>query len=429
MVDGLSIGASVASFVSLGLQVTGYLYSYYESYKHRPEELARLTRKLNAVCQNLKLLDEIVANRKWQPGDQNILQQVDSCVSSSEEIIRDLQEQIDKFNKEPKPTLSEKVRIAGRSAAYPFRKSTLAKLAEDVDAFQDILSIALQLLQVKDYAIVGNDLEDIKNILKIAQAQNVTSNLKLWLNSPNVSVEYNRATEKRYLRTGQWLVQDIAYREWLIRDNSFLWLYGPSGCGKSILFSTAIQHTWRHTQTQSECAIAYFFYSFRDESKQDASTLLRALLLQLCHQITGCEAELTRLATVYANGLPPTQVLEEYLQSAIARKQHVYLLIDALDEVPQSGRGRDVLPTIQRIRDWGLRGLHLLVTSRDHVDIRQSLQTTGEGAAAINLRNDNTNKDIAQYISGLVDSDPQLSRWGEHCETIKTHLTRKADGV
>jgi hypothetical protein len=184
--------------------------------------LVRIVKRLHTVYQNLKRLDGIVVNRKWLPGEQDILQQVDSYISSSEEIIQDLQEQVDKFKKEPQATLSETIRVARRSAAYPFRKSTLAKLAEDVDAFQDSLSMALQLLQVKDYAILGNDLEDIKNILKIARAHNVTNNLRYWLKSPDVSVNYNRATKKRHSQTGQWLIKNIAYREWLIRNNSFL---------------------------------------------------------------------------------------------------------------------------------------------------------------------------------------------------------------
>lgn len=427
MADPLSVAGSVTGLVSLGLEVTKSLYRYYESYKHRHDELARTANRLHAVCQNLELLDGIFATRKWMPGEQDILQQVDSCISSSEEIIRHLQKRLVKFQKEPEATLVEKMRVAGRNGTYPFRSSTLAKLAQDVDALQKILSMALQLLQVKDHAVLRDDLEDVKKILKIAHSFDVASHIRQWLKSPDVSVDYNNATQKRHSQTGQWLIKDIAYREWLVRHNSFLWLYGPPGCGKSILLSTAIQHTWRHVQPQSECAIAYFFYTFRDESKQDASALLRAILLQLCHQVTGLEAELTRLAGNYPNGPPPTHVLEEYLQSAINRKEHVYLLIDALDEIPQRSRGRDVLPTIQRIRDWGLPGLHLLVTSRDVVDIRQSLQTTPD--AAINLRNESVKKDISQYISDTTNHDPQLSRWGEHCDTIQEQLSQKADGV
>ncbi|KEF58579.1 uncharacterized protein A1O9_06505 [Exophiala aquamarina CBS 119918] len=389
MTDPLSIAASVTGFVSLSLQVTESLYKYYESYKHRRDELAQMAQRLHAVCQNLKLLEGIVAARKWPPGEQDILQRVDSSISDWKGIIQDLQEQLDKFENEPQATLKETIRVAGRSAAYPFRQRTLIKLAVDVDALQKSLCMTLQLLQVKDYAILGNDLEDIKNILKIAQAHNVTNGVNIWLKSPDVSVDYNSASEKRHSQT-------------------------------------AIQHTWRYAQSQPECAIAYFFYTFQDKSKQDASALLRAILLQLCHQVTGFEAELTRLASNYTNGPPPPQVLVEYLHSAIARKQHVYLLVDALDEVPQSARGGDVLPTIQTIRDWKLPGLHLLVTSRDVVDIRQSLQATGE--AAINLRNDSVNKDISQYVSDILKFDPQLSRWGEHCETIREHLSLKADG-
>lgn len=41
--------------------------------------------------------------------------------------------------------------------------------------------------------------------------------------------------------------------------------------------------------------VVAFFFTFNDESKQDMSAALRALLLQLCGQVSGLEADLIHL--------------------------------------------------------------------------------------------------------------------------------------
>jgi hypothetical protein len=427
MADPLSVAASVAGLVSLGFRVTEYLVKYYKDHRNRHADLARTTERLEALLQSLQVLNEIIKNRNWRVDEKNIVDVIESSVSKSEEIIHELQEEVRKFEKEPAASLSKTIRASGRSIAYPFRKSTLIKLAEDVDEFGNNLALALQVLQVKDHSIIETDIEEIKNSLKVAQAFNVAASVRDWLKAPDVSVDHNSALEKRHPRTGQWFVQSPAFRAWLERDNSFLWLYGFAGCGKSVLCSTAIQHTFRHAQSQEECSVAFFYFTFRDDAKQDASAFLRATLLQLCYQIEGVEKELTRLKTSSPTGPPPVAVLLEYVRQAITRNRHVYLLVDALDESSADDKRAGVLSLIQTMRQWALPSLHLLVTSRDIFDIRQSLDAVGDNA--VEMQNDSIDEDILQYVSYKVEHDPQLRRWGNHRETIKQHLSQKARGV
>jgi ankyrin repeat domain-containing protein 50 len=60
------------------------------------------------------------------------------------------------------------------------------------------------------------------------------------------------------------------------------------------------------------------------------------------------------------------------------------------------------------MRQWSLPGLHLLVTSRDVVDIGQALDVEAQNMVA--LKNDNVSQDILRYVSHQVDHDPQLGR-------------------
>ncbi|RMZ88772.1 hypothetical protein DV736_g3997, partial [Chaetothyriales sp. CBS 134916] len=431
MGDPLSVAASVAGLLSLGLQSTEYLYNFYTACRDQHQELARVADKLGGLLESLQIIDEIVRTHTWRHNDQSIIQNIETSIARSEDIIHDLQDETAKFKKEPTDGWRKKAVVVGRRAAYPFKRSTLEDLGDDVNNFRDNLSLALQTLQLKEHQNTQNDIEAVNAIINNIRAQHVSDSLRQWLRAPDATVDFNDASAKRHESTGQWLVQGPAYTAWLQQDNSFLWLYGFAGCGKSVLCSTAIQHTILHRQSSPHSVVAFFFFTFNDHLKQDASAALRALLLQLCGQISGLESDLTRLKESYNHGTPPVKVLLEHLRQAVTQCRHVYILLDALDESPPDSSRDKVLSVIETLRQWQLPSLHLLVTSRDLPDIRDHLQlpTLYQGAEHVMLNNDSVYQDISRFVSFKVDHDPQLQRWGQHREKIKSYLTQHAGGI
>lgn len=158
---------------------------------------------------------------------------------------------------------------------------------------------------------------------------------------------------------------------------------------------------------------------------------LRALLLQLSSQVPGLEADLSRLKETSSHGSPSLSALLDYLRSAVIRCRHIYIVLDALDESPADSSRPALLSVIKTIRGWQQPGLHLLVTSRDVQDIRDSLHSLRvlTDAEQVALKNDGIHQDISQYVAHQVDHDPKLLRWGTEQEKIKKYLTSKADGV
>jgi hypothetical protein len=105
----------------------------------------------------------------------------------------------------------------------------------------------------------------------------------------------------------------------------------------------------------------------------------------------------------------------------------VYILLDALDESPRYGQRDQVLIAIQTMRKWLLPGLHLLVTSRDEPDIRESLSPTGDEAVIMKVAE--INRDISDFISGQLTMDPKLRKWHAHHDRIQRVLAERAQGV
>jgi hypothetical protein len=77
---------------------------------------------------------------------------------------------------------------------------------------------------------------------------------------------------------------------------------------------------------------------------------------------------------LYSSGTPPVKALLSSLRKTICRFNDTYILLDALDESPRGNKREGVLDAVQTIRQWGLPTLHLLVTSRNEMDIRLTLE-------------------------------------------------------
>ncbi len=253
------------------------------------------------------------------------------------------------------------------------------------------------MLRLKDTQRVQDDITQVKLLLDLVRAGQMSSDLRDWLKAPNATIDHNAACAKKHPGTGTWLVKSPQFSRWLTEENSIMWLNGFAGSGKSILCSTAIQFALRHRRSDPSVGIAFFYFTFNDESKQDVSAMLRALLLQLSSQLRDGHADLTRLHESYKAATPPSPVLIEHLHPLIQRFHQVYIMLDALDESPRIGPRDYMLDALQEIRKWGVQGLHLFFTSRDEPDIRDSLDISA--TQQVTMQNAGIDKDIADFIS------------------------------
>jgi len=425
--DGLSAAASVAGIISLGIQVTQSLVDFYAAYKGQQSHVAHITKRLERLLNMFKSLEKQLASRKFRLDDQDLFKNIEDSMNDCQEYIGELQSETQKLKANPDDGIRAAAITAARKVAYPFRRSTLQRLGEDIDEVVSRLSLALQVLQQIDFGTVQDDIDDTKAVLDLVRASQISMVICNWLKAPNASINYNEACKKKHPRTGLWLVKGISFTSWLAKPNSFLWLNGFAGCGKSVLCSTAIQHTLRHRRSNPRIGLAFFFFTFSDDTKQDASAMLRALVSQLSSQLNDNDALLSRLHTSYPNGMPPDYALMGCLHELVRTFEHVYIFLDALDESPRDKHRRDMLQKLIDIRAWSEPGLHLLVTSRDEPDIRRKLCAPQD--ETISMKNDSVDKDIAEFISDHLRQNEQLERWEEYYDKIENVLTEGAKGV
>ncbi len=183
--------------------------------------------------------------------------------------------------------------------------------------------------------------------------------------------------------------------------------------------------------------MAYFYFDFRDVNKQKRCDLLTSLVTQLSAR-SDCNCDI--LSALYlkhdSGGRQPSEgELVQCLKTMISLPdQHpTYLIIDALDECSNmSGMPsprEQVLGLLKEFVELSLPNLHICVTSRPEVDIRNALWPLSSRHVSLHDQR-GQKKDIVDFVTSVVHSDPKMSRWREDDKdlVIKT-LSERVDGM
>lgn len=197
MAEPLSVVASVAGLVSLGIQVTQSLVNFYNAYENRDSDLVRMIERLDSLLDTFQCLEKIFSGRKFQADERSLVENIETSIKSCEELIQELQDESQKFSKTSSQGVKAAVKVAGRRLTYPFRRSTLQKLNEDIGEIRANLSSALDVLQLKDNKRIQDDITEIKVLLDLVKTSQISSNLRDWLNAPDATVDHNGACAKK----------------------------------------------------------------------------------------------------------------------------------------------------------------------------------------------------------------------------------------
>ena len=188
-----------------------------------------------------------------------------------------------------------------------------------------------------------------------------------------------------------------------------------------------------------QASMGYFYFDFRDISKQHWRDLVPSLLTQLSARSDPCCDILSRFYSNHDSGARQpnddtlTQCLKEML--TVPDQHPIYLIMDALDECPNiSGipSSRDqVLQFVKELVGLNLPNLHICVTSRPEVDIRDVIESLTPHQVSLHDQT-GQKKDIEDYVRSVVysDSEPIMRRWRkEDKDLVIETLAEQADGM
>jgi hypothetical protein len=118
--------------------------------------------------------------------------------------------------------------------------------------------------------------------------------------------------------------------------------------------------------------------------------------------------------------------------AALRSVNDIYLVLDALDECPKTGpedQRAELLEALNAIRHILHSNIHLLVTSRQEIDIKESI-TPHLTVPALSIQDAGIMDDIKKYIKSQLISDLKLKSWSEDVKhSIECALTEGAGGM
>ncbi|KAH9044885.1 hypothetical protein EDB84DRAFT_805988 [Lactarius hengduanensis] len=253
----------------------------------------------------------------------------------------------------------------------------------------------------------GEAIQKVVNQVTDLSRNELRKDLRKWIAPPDPSVNYNTASGAHHEGTAAWCTEGITLTDWK-SSGSLLWIHGKPGSGKSILSSVVVRDI-KSMSDAGSAFLAYFYFDFKDTTKQDLRALLSSLLVQLADQSDIFCDTLSSLYSTHRRGLEqPTvdslaQCLEDML--TVMGQVPIYLIIDALDESPNDSgipsSRENVLDLVKELVDRHHPHLRLCITSRPEYDIRTALEPLA--SQQVSLHDEGGQKqDINDYVTFVV---------------------------
>jgi predicted small metal-binding protein len=183
--------------------------------------------------------------------------------------------------------------------------------------------------------------------------------------------------------------------------------------------------------------MGFFYFDFKDQSKQDARGALSSLLTQFAAQSDAYCESLSALYSAHNAGShqPSEAELRECLSNMLSLQNRgpMFIIIDAVDECPNSTGTPSAREKVLEFVEW-LSNLHcshlsICITSRPESDIEAVFRPLASHAVSLHGE-DGQKEDIVNYIKWFINSDPKARKWRkEDKELVFEKLSERAEGM
>jgi hypothetical protein len=187
----------------------------------------------------------------------------------------------------------------------------------------------------------------------------------------------------------------------------------------STIVANVLDHCELYKANDQLFACAYFYFDGRD-SQTDFQRFEKFILSLVSQLVSQHPTVPDSLVDLEATGREPDLAsLKKVLLELIGGFDHVYIVIDALDEC--KGR-RKLMKWMSHVCRSSKDGLHLLATSRPEPDIEDVMRSL---ATPIAIVENDMSVDMGKYI----DEKFQEARWTKDVEEVKEILLAGSGGV
>lgn len=293
-----------------------------------------------------------------------------------------------------------------------------------------------------------------------------------WLSPPDPSINHNIAWKAHHKGSAEWFIHGNTYRQWKMSTGSLLWIHGKRMYIPFFLthfpneepilqqdperaffrmhrftfsllkrltssISSTIIEDCNGVRKAGLARMGFFFFDFKDQSKQNVRGALSSLLIQLAAQSDAYCESLSALYSEYDAGSrqPSEYALRECLENILMLQNQgpIFIIIDAIDECPNNtdtpSPRENVLELVEWLSELQYSHVSICVTSRPEADIEAVLQPLASHTVSVHGES-GQKEDIINFITWFMDSDPKARKWRkEDKELVVKKLSERADGM
>ncbi|KXG50139.1 Tetratricopeptide-like helical [Penicillium griseofulvum] len=322
-------------------------------------------------------------------------------------------------------------------------KEAMAKFARLVEA-ENALVGAETLTEVKGgFARVNSDmkklvrqLEETKLQTEMSSKERITANLRRLLRPSRTSEDrYTTMHRNRVPQTGDWILDETEFSNWITGKKPVLWISGNPGAGKSYIATNLIYHLMQ----KPDVSLGFFFFKDDNTTTRSTHQALRDIAFQIAeynstyaNHIIDCldrAEDIRTLESLWRNLFLNFFIDNE--RNEIDEKKSsqgpVYLVLDALDEAFIDDR----LKLFELAKDIRLGGrIQLLMLGRPQIaeemdDLMETLHIE-----TIDVSEGNNREDIMHYIRTIIAKSIYLRKLPAPTKrTIIETLSSRSQGM
>ncbi|KAF4549045.1 Ankyrin repeat-containing protein 10 [Elsinoe fawcettii] len=425
MGEPLSVTASLIAIVQVSGSVISLCYHYSHGVKDAPRDVKRTLNEVRSTRditeRILQMIDDDTGNGYTYLPLLRKLSGPDGAFAQCAIDLKWLEER-----------LSDSVgqwRRFGKRLIWPLVEKEVDKRLQSISRIKDNIELSLladtasSILEIRTTTLdLHKRILEAQRIASAKEEQLEFSVILEWLAAPDQSVKMRNLLAKREPGTVTWFLDNQDYQTWKTAPQSSLWLHGIPGCGKSVVAAVATNELLQVTSSNVRSAVAYFQFDFSDKEHSTIDVLLRSLLAQVMQQTQGLSEHAEKLAAkhfgrsayahpkaVYRDGIaqPDANELLDTLMEIIGGEfDNTYIVIDAVDEAEEVA---PVLTAMQELLRYGCDGLHLLLVSRDDIDVQSALDR--QIKSVVSVEPAKTDTDIAVVVQNELMRQPRLRKW------------------
>ncbi len=355
---------------------------------------------VNRVASLHLVLDEFAQNLSGRQLNEKQKSDLSSLMEATRSVLEELGIVIERFTSlgKEQSTIGAKTQKAWKKLRWDqdairgFRSRIILNTTM-LEAFNSSLVSMTSQTMIENLATMDERMAS----LQLMNDQHQRLALLEWITSLNFPAQQSAIFSRRQEGTGRWLFDSPEFTTWMNKPKETLLCRGIPGAGKTMLASITIDYlerTFRH----KNIPVTYIYCDYRRQQEQTPENLLASILKQLLqHRVLVPEIVMKSYDHHVNSGTRPSlEEIGDMLKDLITSDfRQTYVVVDALDELPVSHQGRQILlanlRSLQKIQN-----VNFMMTSRFVPQIDHELQDS------LFLEIRASNEDIKKYVYGHI---------------------------